>query len=322
MHEHSLEPWQRDHTFGLDRRRAGERRTIAVVIITLAAMVGEIAAGLVFGSMALLADGVHMGSHALALGINAAAYVVARRRAGDPRLSFGTGKINALGGFTGGILLVVFALYMVVESAQRLVTPTAIAFDGAIAVAIIGLVVNLGCAFVLAGAGEGHTHSHAHGGHAHTHDSAHAHEHDHNLRSAYLHVLADALTSVLAIVALLGGKFMGAIWLDPVMGIVGAALIARWSVQLLREAGGVLLDREAAEDLRRSVRAAIEDGGEARIADLHLWPIGPGIHAAELVIVTHSPQPPEHYKARLPREAGIVHATVEVHRCPGPVPPG
>mgnify|MGYP005851822403 CR=1 FL=1 len=217
-----------DHIFGQDQRRAGESRTLIVIALTAVTMVVEIVAGWLFGSMALLADGLHMGSHAVALTISAAAYIYARKRAGDPRFSFGTGKVNALGGFTGAILLAGFALLMAGESIHRFIEPVPIRFNSAILVAVVGLVVNGLSVFILGDRGHGHNHHQDDGHH-------HDHHHDHNLRSAYLHVLADALTSVLAIAALLAGKYLGWNWMDPAMGIVGAILVARWSLGLIRQ---------------------------------------------------------------------------------------
>jgi len=315
MHTTRLDDWRHDHTFGLDAVSRGERRTLAVALITAAFMGVEIAAGLAFGSMALLADGLHMGSHAVALGIAVAAYVYARRRAADTRFSFGTGKVNALGGFTGALLLVGFAGLMAWESIERFLNPVPIAFDWAIGVAALGLLVNGASALLL-----GHPHPHARGEHAHPtgrepHPDGVAH--DHNLRAAYLHVLADALTSLTALVALLSGKYLGWAWLDPVMGVVGSLLVARWSWGLLRQTSGVLLDRQAPPEVLERVREAIEDDSEDRVVDLHLWSIGPGVRAACIALVSHAPRDPEDYKRRLPADLGLAHATVEVHRCPG-----
>ena len=272
-----------------------------MIAITATMMVVEIATGMLFGSMALLADGLHMASHAAALSITAIAYFFARRHAGDARYSFGTGKLNALGGFTGAVLLALFALLMVSESAGRFLHPVKILFDQAIFVAVLGLLVNGGSALIL---GTGHEHSHD--------GSAHDH-HDHNLRSAYLHVLADALTSVLAIVALLAGKHLGLAWMDPAMGLVGAALVTRWSWGLLRDSGRVLLDRQAPPAVLAEVRAAIEAGGRDRVTDLHVWSIGPGLLAASITVVSPDPRPPDHYKNRLAQRLALAHSTVEVH---------
>jgi cation diffusion facilitator family transporter len=274
--------------------------------------------------MALLADGLHMASHAAALAIAAFAYVFARRRAHDRAFSFGTGKVNALGGYTGAVLLAVFALMMVWESVERLISPIAIAFNQAIAVAVVGLIVNGVSALILQGHHE-HDHSHDdahddHHDHEHHHDHHHGHHHDHNLRAAYFHVLADALTSLLAIFALLAGKFFALNWMDPAMGIIGAFLVARWSWGLVAASSAVLLDKQAPEHLLSAIRAAIENDGDTRIADLHVWSIGPGIYAAALAVVADEPRPPDVYKALIPHECGIVHVTVEVHECVDRVP--
>jgi len=309
MHTQDTSRWKHSHVFGQDAVKPGERRTLVVVLITLVAMVVEVTAGVVFGSMALLADGLHMGSHAVALGIAFLAYVVARRFAADERFSFGTGKVNALAGFSGALLLAVFAVGVGWESVTRLFNPVEIAYFQAILVAIIGLVVNVVCAVILLGGGHGHTHSHD----GHVHHTDHVHE-DHNLRSAYLHVLADALTSLLAIFALLGGQLFGAAWLDAAMGIVGALLIARWSASLLTSSAAVLLDWQAPASVRDHIKKALEDGDD-RIVDLHVWSIGPGIRAAVVSIVSDDPKQPRDYKERLPDDLGIVHFTVETHRC-------
>ena len=299
------------HTFGQEVRRPGERRTFLVIAITATMMVVEIAAGLMFGSMALLADGLHMASHAVALAITAAAYVYARRKAGDPSFSFGTGKVNALAGFASGLLLLSFALVMVIESVERFLDPVTIHFDRAILVAVLGLIVNAVSAVILG-------RSHGEGGHDHGHGHGHGHDHhqDHNLRAAYLHVVADALTSILAIAALLAGRLKGWVWLDPAMGIVGAVLITRWSIQLTRQTSETLLDRQAPDAVREQIRAAVEDGGRDRLTDLHVWSIGPGIRAATITIVSPDPPDPDEVRARLPEGAGLVHTIVEVHREP------
>ncbi|SMF27346.1 cation diffusion facilitator family transporter [Tistlia consotensis] len=319
MHSQTLERWTHDHTFGQDVPRRGERPTLVVALVTVVTMVVEIAAGWSFGSMALLADGMHMGSHAVALGLSVFTYSYARRHAGDRRFTFGTGKVNALGAYTSAIVLAGFALVMAWESATRFLAPVPIAFDWALLVAVIGLAVNGVSALLLTTRGEDHDHGAGHHHHADgPHEHGHEHHHDRrdqNLRSAYLHVLADALTSVFAIVALLAGKYFGAVWLDPLMGLLGAVLVARWAWFLLKDTSGVLLDRRADERLRDAVRAAIEGVGDNRIADLHVWAIGPGLHAAALCIVTHDPRDPEHYRSLLPSGLGIVHSTIEVHAC-------
>ena len=307
MHTHRLEEWQHSHVFGQDRQRAGEIRTLFVVALTATMMVIEIITGLLYGSMALLADGLHMASHALALGIAVFAYVVSRRSAADRSYSFGVGKINSLAGFASAVLLMGFALLMVTESTDRLLNPLDIAFDQALIVAAVGLIVNGVSAWILMATPHEH-------GHGHSHDH---HHHDHNLRAAYLHVLADALTSILAIAALLAGKFFAANWLDPAMGFVGAALVARWSYGLIKDSSRVLLDKEPGEEMTNEVRRSIERDSSDRITDLHLWSIGHGIFAAEIAIVSDNPSTPGHYKSLIPEHLNIVHATVEVHRCDG-----
>jgi len=303
MHTQRLDWWRHEHVFGQDQVKAGEGRTLLVVLLTGAMMVVEIAAGLAFGSMALLADGLHMASHASALGISVFAYVYARRLAGHPRYSFGTGKVNALAGFASAVLLVIFAAAMAWESIARLVHPIPIALDQALVVAAAGLLVNGASALILAGPSH---HEHGH----------HGHHHDHNLRAAYLHVLADALTSVLAIFALLAAKFFAATWLDPVMGVVGAALVTRWSLGLLRDTSRVLLDVQLSGGATDQLRQALEAQDRDRVADLHLWSIGPGIHAAAIVMVSDEPRSPDHYRRLIPPDLHVVHATVEVQRCP------
>ena len=305
MHTQQSSEWTHDHVFGQDRERAGEKRTLLIVVITAVMMVVEIAAGLIYGSMALLADGLHMASHATALGIAVFAYVISRRLASDRRFAFGVGKINSLAGFASAVMLLGFALVMVIESTDRLMNPLSIAFDQALVVAVVGLVVNGVSAWVLITTPHEHGHGHVHG-----HD-----HHDHNLRGAYLHVIADAVTSLLAIVALLAGKYMGASWLDPAMGIVGAALVARWSYGLIRDTSRILLDSQAEERHVVALREAIEEHSTDRVTDLHIWSIGHGIFAAEIAVVSDDPKTPDHYRSLIPSKLKIVHATVEVHRC-------
>ncbi|WP_242342368.1 CDF family Co(II)/Ni(II) efflux transporter DmeF [Anaeromyxobacter terrae] len=330
MHAESVERWQHEHAFVGQEPVRAERRTRWVVALTLTMMVAEIAAGMLFRSMALLADGWHMGTHAAALSVAAFAYAYARKHAADPRYTFGTGKVGALGGFASAVGLAVIAFLVLAESTVRLASPVAIRFDQAIFVACVGLAVNLFCAFLL----RDEKHAHGHGGHddddhdhddsddhdhhhdrAHDHAAGHGHGHrDHNLRAAYLHVLADALTSVLAIVALLAGKTLGWSWMDPVMGIVGALVIARWSFGLLRDTASVLLDAEVAAGRREAIRTALEEGGD-RLADLHVWRVGPRHLGAIVSVVTDDPRPPAAYKARLACFEDLAHVTVEVHRC-------
>ncbi|ABS26235.1 CDF family Co(II)/Ni(II) efflux transporter DmeF [Anaeromyxobacter sp. Fw109-5] len=323
MHMESVERWQHDHAFvGREPARA-ERRTRWVVALTLGMMVAEIVAGTLFRSMALLADGWHMGTHAAALSVAAFAYAYARKHAADPRYTFGTGKVGALGGFASAVGLAVIALLVLTESAVRLASPVTIRFDEAILVACVGLAVNLFCAFLLRDEEHGHAHGTDHldahdGREDHDHDHVHrGHGHrDHNLRAAYLHVLADAMTSVLAIVALLAGRTLGWSWMDPVMGIVGSVVIARWSYGLLRDTSSVLLDAEASAARRAEIRGALEQGGD-RVADLHVWRVGPRHLGAIVSVVSDAPRPPAAYKQRLAAFPDLVHVTVEVHRCDG-----
>src|SRR5512135_1350814 len=289
-----------------------ERRTRQVMWLTLAMMVVEIAAGTVLGSMALLADGWHMSSHAVALGVSAGAYWLARRHADDPRFAFGTWKIEVLGGYTSAVFLLGVAAYMGIESVTRLFQPTEIHFDEAILVAILGLAVNVVSAWLLStGHSQAHAHEHGHSAHGGDHHHHH-HHHDLNLRSAYLHVVADAATSVLAIVALAGGLLYGWSWLDPVMGLVGAVLVAAWARGLLAETGKVLLDREMDHPVVGEIREAIETGpgeGETRIADLHVWRVGKRAYACAISLVTHDAGlTPERVRAQLAQDDEIVHA--------------
>ena len=300
----NLQRYIHSHTFGHDSRKPGEARTLIVIAITASMMVIEIAAGIVFGSMALLADGLHMASHAVALAINAFAYMYARRNAQNQRYSFGTGKVNTLGGYTGAILLAVFAAMMVVESVSRFINPVDIAFNQAILVATLGLIVNGASVFIL-----DVEHSHDEGAHHH----GHAHDHDHNLKSAYLHVFADALTSLLAILALLIGKYFGAIWMDPLMGIIGAILVTRWSVGLLKSTSAILLDEQASVTRCERIREAIESNGGHSIVDLHLWSIGSGNSSAIVSIVSNDPKTPDYYKKKINNVVDLQHLTVEVH---------
>ncbi|WP_342238447.1 CDF family Co(II)/Ni(II) efflux transporter DmeF [Inquilinus sp. OTU3971] len=320
MHSHSMDDWRHDHLFlGADHAR-NERRTRWVVALTAAMMAVEILGGLAFGSMALLADGLHMATHAGALGVAALAYRYARRHARDPRFAFGTGKLGDLAGFASALVLAVVSIGIGWESIVRLLNPVAIAYDEAIAIAVVGLAVNIASAWLLHdGDHHGH-HHHDHGHHdAHDHDhhhdhGHHAHDRDHNLRAAYFHVLADAVTSVGAILGLLAGRFYGWAWMDAVMGIVGGIMIARWSWGLLRDSGAVLLDTVPDPGLADSIRERLETGGD-RIADLHLWRVGPGHAAAIVALVSDRPQPPAQYKARLGGLPGLSHVTVEVNRC-------
>ncbi len=303
MQTHNIEKWQHQHQTHNDNRVA-ERNTRRVMWLTLVMMVIEIAAGWLTGSMALLADGWHMGTHFFALGITAFAYWFARKHAENPSYSFGTGKVDILGGFSSAIFLVVVALLMAAESVARFFSPEAIKFNEALLVAVVGLIVNLVSALLL----NGHSHGHDHFA------SGHHHHHDHNLKAAYMHVLADALTSVFAIVALLAGKFMGWIWLDPAMGVVGALVISRWAYGLLHDTSQILLDHDGDEQMSKRIHALIEEDSDNRVADLHLWRISANKFALILSVVTHFPQAPDHYKDLLTELPSLAHITVEIHQ--------
>lgn len=287
-----------------------ERNTRWAVLLTAAMMVAEIVGGWLFNSMALLADGWHMSSHALALGLSVLAYGAARRFARDPRFAFGTWKIEVLGGYTSAIFLVGVAGLMLYQSVERLIAPTPIRYDQAIAIAAIGLLVNLACAWLLR---DGHAHHHDHDHHHHHDHGGHDHGHDLNLRSAYLHVVADAATSVCAILALVGGKFLGADWLDPVMGIVGAALVAIWAYGLLRDTGRVLLDAEMDVPVVAEIREVIEASPiKADITDLHVWRVGKGKFACILSLSVADAAEPDDFRRQLSIHEELVHITVEV----------
>jgi len=360
---------------------AAERRARIVLLLTLVTMVAELIAGYVTGSLALMADGWHMGSHAAALGITTFAYVYAKRNAANDRFSFGTGKVSALAGYSSALLLGVVAFLVASESVERLIEPTDVDFGDALIVAVVGLVVNLTSAFVLAGGGHhhhGHGHDHGHrprparrqpraetahdhahghghdhgkndhaahdhGHHAHVdHDHGHAHEaghghahdhhghghdaahhharladdgHDHNLRAAYLHVVADALTSVLAIAALTAGAWLGWRWLDPLVAFAAALLIAYWALGLLRSSSRVLLDAEDYSDMREEIAAILEADPDNRVADVRVWSLGGTARAAIVTVVTHRPRSASHYKRQIEVLPDLYHITVEVHMC-------
>ena len=308
MHIESLDQWKHDHDFNIDTSQ-GEKRTRLVVLLTACMMVIEITAGYLFGSMALLADGWHMGTHVAALAISLFAYRYARQHADNPAYSFGTGKVSALGGFSSAVALALVAVLMGLESLHRLLFPQTIQFNQAILVAVIGLLVNLLSAWLLHGGA-------AHSRHHHHHDAARDdHHHDHNLRAAYLHVIADALTSVLAIIALFTGKYFDWLWMDACMGLVGAALITRWGYGLLKETSRVLLDSAPDENTLAQIGQAIESDADNRITDLHVWRLGPRSYGVIISLVTHQPRDPEHYKALLKDFAELRHVTIEVNHC-------
>jgi cation diffusion facilitator family transporter len=331
---HDLSGWQHSHAFD-PGNRAGEQRTWVVVGITAVTMVAEIVAGWLTGSMALLADGWYMATHVVALSIAGMAYGLARRWARDHRFAFGTWKIEVLGAFTSALLLGVVAVAMVWESVARLFSPEAINFAPALIVAAIGLAVNLASALVLEGshdpageehdhpAGHDHHHGHDHDHHDHGHDHPAHKNHDLNLRSAYVHVLADAFTSVLAIAALGAGLWLGWAWMDPAMGIVGAGVILWWSKGLLGDSARVLLDREMDAPVVGRIRTAIQSDGDAEIADLHVWRVGRASYAAVITVVAHHPLTPADYRERVAGIPSLAHVSVEVNQCPhGDCPQG
>jgi len=325
MHSHSLDPWTHDHVFLGPKHDRNERRTWFVVALTAVMMVGEIVAGSLFGSMALLADGWHMATHAAALGIAAAAYLFARQHARNSRFAFGTGKFGDLAAFSSAIILSLIAVQIFYESVIRLVHPVAIAYGEAIAVAALGLGVNLVSAWLLRD-----SHDHDHHGHGHSHGSSHnsslgsSHDsspghrhHDNNLRAAYIHVLADAATSVLAIAALVIAMYSQWVWADPAVGIIGSLVIASWAFGLIRDSGAVLLDVSVDKNLEAVIRDRLETRGD-RVTDLHLWQVGPGHRAAVISVVSDHPLPSATYKRRLGGLRGLSHVTIEVELCPHP----
>lgn len=326
MHHHDLDPWQHAHDFATNRRTT-ERRAWIVVAITLVMMAAEIGAGWWWNSMALLADGWHMGTHAVAIGVTGISYWLVRRWSRDKRFSLGPWKVEVLGAYTSAVLLAVVAIGVAVESLVRLYRPEPVAYDESLLVAVIGLVVNLVCASLLhAGNGHAHDHQHAHG-HAHAHAPAHRQDgvkmsssapgadKDLNREAAYTHVLADAATSVLAIGALVAGKWMGWLVLDPLVGLVGAALIAWWARGLLAQSSTILLDREMDHPLATELRKRLESDGDAKVADLHLWRVSGDAFACAVTIVADAPQSADIYRARLQSLTELAHVMIEINRC-------
>lgn len=312
MHSHSIDQWTHDHNFLGSRHDRHERRTWFVVALTATMMVGEIVVGWLSGSMALLADGWHMATHAAALGIAALSYLFARRQAGNSHFTFGTGKFGDLAAFSSAIILVMIAIQIAYESAVRLLHPVQIAYGEAIAVAALGLVINIVSAWLLR---DDNVHHHGHGhnqGHIHIHGH---HYHDNNLRAAYVHVMADAATSILAIAALLVAMYAQWVWADPAVGIIGSLVIVSWAYGLLRASGAVLLDVHADKNLEMVIRDRLETKGD-RVTDLHLWQVGPGHRAAVISVVSDHPQSPATYKRRLGGLRGLSHVTIEVETCP------
>jgi cation diffusion facilitator family transporter len=316
MHTRDLADWRHEHVFDTGNK-AGERGTRLVMWITAATMVVEIAAGWFYNSMALLADGFHMSSHAVAIGLSALAYAAARRHASDPRFAFGTWKIQVLGGFASAIFLLFVVALMVYGSVERLLAPQAIHYQEAMLIAVMGLAVNLVSARILGMAHhQDHGHGHDHPGLGHEHGQ----HHDLNLKSAYIHVIADAATSVAAIAALAGGWLFGWSWLDPGVGIVGAIVVALWAKGLILDTSKVLLDREMDHPVVDEIREVIDErgaGSETVIADLHVWRVGKGTYSCALSLVTHDEQlTPKRVREWLSVHEEIVHSTIEIHRCP------
>lgn len=297
MHRYSIEKWQQDHDFVIANKR-GETRTRYVLLLTALTMVAELIAGTVFGTMALLADGWHMATHVAAFLITLYAYHYAKKHANNPSFAFGTGKVSVLGGFTSAIALGVVAVMMALESVERLFSPQQIQFNAAIAVAILGLTVNLVSALLLK-----------------EHHDEQYHHHDHNLKAAYLHVLADALTSILAIAALIAAKYAGLIWLDPIVGIVGAIIISVWALSLIKETSPILLDGSIDETYLEAIRTRIEQDADNRIADFHIWHISAHHYAAIITIISDAPKPTAYYKNLLADFNRLSHLTIEVHPC-------
>ena len=319
-HQHDLGPFRHNHAFGDAGEASRGQALLAVTVVTLITMVAELAAGWWTGSLALTADGWHMGTHAAALGGAVLAMRWSRRARTHEDFAFGGWKIEVLTAYTSALLLAAVAVGLAVESVHKLIAPQTVAYADAMVVAVLGLLVNLASVALLARAGNpGHEHGHGHG-HDHGHGHRHGHDHgqtDHNFRAAYVHVLADAFTSVLAIAALAAGLWLGWRWVDPLVALVGAAVIAQWSWGLLRSTAQALVDATADAPLRQAVRAAIESDGDAKLADLHVWQVGPQAWSAVLSVVADHPASPADYRQRLAPLATLRHVTVEVHRCPG-----
>jgi len=317
MHTHSIDHFRHSHVFLGEAHEHNERKTWAVIAICAAMMVAEIVGGVWFGSVALIADGLHMSTHAGALLIAALAYTYSRRYANDARLTFGTGKLGDLAAFTSAIALAMIALLIGYESVDRLMNPVSIAFNQAIPIAVVGLGVNLLSALLLR---DDHDHHHGHvADHHHAHDRDHELSHvyrDHNLRAAFVHVMADAAVSVLAIIGLVAGRQFGWVWMDPLMGLVATVVILSWSWTLVRSAGAILLDACPDPALSRKITTLLEQGSD-RVSDLHLWRLGPGHLGAVISLVSDEPKAPAAYKKRLAGLSGLSHVTIEVERCPG-----
>ena len=309
----SAEKLKHSHDFSIQNNK-GETRTKYVLVLTVVTMFIEIIAGSIYGSMALLADGWHMGTHAAAFILTIYAYSYARKNADNPRFSFGTGKVNVLGGFASAVGLAVVALVMLLESLHRLVNPEAIQFDQAIAVAVIGLLVNFVSALLLKDDHHHHDHDHHHHDHDHHHhDHDHHHHHDHNLKAAYMHVLADAMTSVLAIAALLAGKYYGWNGLDPIMGIVGAVIITKWSIGLMKQTSPILLDHNIEENYLDKIKSKLETEND-KVTDLHVWRVSGNHYAAIISVVSNQPKTLSEYKSSLDDFDKLSHISIEINR--------
>lgn len=323
MHTQRIEIWRHKHSFNVEKR-GNENRTSIVVIITFVTMLVEIVVGWMTNSMALYADGWHMGTHAFALGISVLAYVLARKYSKDERFTFGTWKIEILGAFSSAIVLGMVGVMMIFTSVERLISPLAILYDQALIVAVVGLVINIVCVLILNSNNGGHSHPSYHDDdHDHPHDHGHpiyqGHD-DLNFRSAYLHVIADAFTSVLAIAALFGAKYLHFNWLDPFMGIVGAGLILRWSLSLLKDTSGILLDRQSNNPLTSTIKEKFESDGDTRISDLHLWKVEQSRYACIIALVTGKNYQIDEFKKRLNSFPELVHITIEVNLCKDSLP--
>jgi cation diffusion facilitator family transporter len=312
MHTEDISSYQHSHVFSLADKKA-EMRTFWVVALTLAMMFVEVIAGWMYHSMALFADGCHMSTHAMALTISLMAFIFARRHASDKSYTFGTWKLEVLGGFTSGLILGLVGLFMGYISIVRLFQPMDIRYNDAILIAVIGLGVNLISIFML---NPGHQHHHGHDHDDHSHEHHHGHE-NLNLKAAYLHVMADAMTSVFAIIALLGGKYMGWNWLDPFMGIAGAILVIRWTYLLLKETGVILLDKDSGYDGSEEIKELLESDSDTRISDLHIWKVGMNKYACIISLVSSNPRGLKYYKQILGDHEEIVHLTIEISRCTG-----
>lgn len=310
-HAHSIDDFRHEHIFLGEHHERNERKTWFVIVLCGAMMAAEIVGGTIFGSMAVIADGLHMSTHAGALLIAALAYTYARRHARDQRFTFGTGKLGELAGYSSALILAMIAVFIGYESTFRLFRPVVIHFDEALLIAALGLGVNLLSAWLLRDERHDDEHVHEHGG------PAHAHKHDVNMRAAFVHVTADAAISVLAIMGLLAGRELGWNWMDPLMGLIGAGVIANWSWGLLRAAGASLLDMWPKELPAAEIRSRLEIGAD-RVADLHLWRVGPGHYSVIATLVTDRPKPAADYKHRLAGMPGLSHVTIEVQQCPEP----